>query len=105
MKKILIFGALLAIGASFAFGKKETDGGNAVLPTLSPYEGKFVSTDDRQYYVIKDGKRWVVVNEQAQTDFANFAGVENFVLDIPAASVANLPIGGALLPGLIYQPA
>ena len=75
------------------------------LTELEKLEGKVINTEVGEWYVVKDGMRWTIVSEQASTDYLKSIedGNDYVVKNVSLALVEQLPIGGEILPNVVFK--
>ncbi len=63
-------------------------------------EGKVVMSKTGDWFVIKDGKRWMAMSEPATTDYLNSMrnGQNNVIRDVDPKTLEQFPIIGEILP-------
>ncbi|OCB77214.1 hypothetical protein [Flavobacterium crassostreae] len=75
------------------------------LTELQKLEGRVINTEDGEWYVVKDNKRWKALSEPATTDYLkSIEDGKNYVSkNVPLALAEQLPIGGEILPKVIFK--
>lgn len=79
-----------------------------VKDTLTDFdrlEGKVVMATNNEWFVVKDGMKWRVNSEAASTDYLKSIenGQNNVVKNVKQSLIDQLPIGGELLPKVIFK--
>ena len=108
MKKILLMlfisGFLLSSckdnnpGESSGTEKKE-------LSEFDKLEGKVVKAPNSEWYVIKDGLKWVALSEAATTDYLNSlqTGENNVINNVDPKLLDQFPYAGEILPKIVFK--
>lgn len=68
-------------------------------------EGKVVNAENGEWYVIKEGQRWIPVSEEATNNYLKSIenGQENVVRKVSMSILEQFPISGKLLPNVQFQ--
>lgn len=113
MKKTFLIASLLSI-AFYSCNKKETATETPVATEavvekpesdFDRLENKVVMAETGEWYVIKEGQRWIALSEQATTDFLKSVenGEDNVVKNVPVKTLDQFPLVGEILPNLEYK--
>lgn len=109
MKKTLFLSAILSISLFSCNNKDNTqkEGVPAVkvITEAERLEGKLVSSENGDWYVIKDGEKWKALSEDATTDYLKSIenGQENVVKNVPAKTLEQFPTAGEILPKVEFK--
>lgn len=111
--KKVVLGATAAAVIYLATRKKKTDTSTTtttLAPSVqaavntNPFENKLIVEENGSWFVVHNGKRWYTSNVAAIVDFQKaYPGNDTPIQGVASADLIDIPIAGAILPGLVYQ--
>lgn len=108
MKKILLMFVLSGFMLTSCKDNNSGDVSSTEKTELSEFdklEGKVVKAPNSEWYVIKDGLKWVALSEAATTDYLNSlkTGENNVINNVDAKLLEQFPYAGEILPKIVFK--
>lgn len=103
--KLGIAGAIIGIGLLWKNKKKGTN--EEIFPELAQpnFEGKMVVSENGNWFIILNGKRWFTGSVQAIMDFqAQYPGNAEPIRNVSESALANYPVAGTINENLNLVP-
>lgn len=100
MKKIIFSASLLFITLLSCKDEGSKTVVEKPLTELEKLEGKVINTEDGEWYVVKDGLRYLALSEASTTDYLKSIedGTDYVMKNVKLELAEQLPIGGEILP-------